>query len=93
MTPQEPKGEQASAGAGVEIAIRLLEHALVAYGSTSKEGKAINECLPKLAKAFSRSEDQALSIMPAELKTALMAPAGAPGPGGSTPAEAPPAAA
>lgn len=82
MTPQENKGEQASADAGVQVAIRMLEHSLVAHGSTSEKGKVLTRCLASLARAFGRDEDQAQSIMPAELKTALLAPAGEPGPGG-----------
>lgn len=91
MTPQEPKGEQVSADAGVQIAIRLLEHSLVAHGSTSDKGAVIAKVLPMLAKAFGKSEDQAQAIMPAELKSALMSPAGEAGAapsGGGAPAGA-----
>jgi len=80
MTPQEPKGEQASADAQVAVARRMLEHALVAHGSHTPKGKCINKVLGMLAKDFGQTEDQAEAIMPAELKTALMAPAGEPGP-------------
>jgi hypothetical protein len=93
MTPQEPKGEQASADAGVMIAIRLLERALVAHGSKSEKGQAIHGCIGKLTKAFSADEDQSLSIMPAEVKTALMAPSGEPGGGPQGAASQPDAAA
>jgi len=76
MTPQEPKGEQASADAGIMIAVRLLERAAVVHGSESSKGKAVREALHGLTKAYSLGEDQLLEIMPAEIKTALMAPAG-----------------
>jgi hypothetical protein len=79
MTPQKPKGEQASADSQVAVARRLLEHALVAHGSHTPKGQCINKILGMLAKDFGKTEDQAESIMPAELKTALMAPAGEPG--------------
>jgi len=79
MTPQEPKGEKASADAGVMIAIRLLERAVVAHGSETKKGQAIHKCIVGLVKEFGRDEDRSLEIMPAEVKTALMAPSGEPG--------------
>lgn len=81
MTPQQPKGEQASADAGVMIAIRLLERAVVAHGSESKKGRSISRAIQTLVHEFGREEDQSLEIMPAEVKTALMAPAGEPGGG------------
>jgi ATP-dependent Clp protease adapter protein ClpS len=83
MTPQEPKGEQASADAGVQVAIRMLEHSLVAHGATTDKGKALNRVIGILAKAFGKTEDEAQQIMPAELKSALMAPGGEPGPVGA----------
>lgn len=89
LTPEDNKGEKASAAAGVQIARRMLEHALVAFGSETPQGKACHECIGKLAKAFAMSEDQSESIMPAELKSALMAPSA----GGGGPAEGPPQAA
>jgi hypothetical protein len=76
MTPEEPKGEQASADAGVMVALRMLEHSLVAHGAASKKGKALTKAIHAIASEFGQSEDQSLQIMPAELKTALMAPAG-----------------
>jgi hypothetical protein len=76
MTPQQPKGEEASAHAKIQVAIRLLEEQLVALGSTSKSGKAVMKALHTLASEFGQSEDKAQAIMPAELKSALLAPAG-----------------
>jgi hypothetical protein len=94
-TPQEPKGEQATADAGVQVAIRLLERAMVAHGSGSDKGKSIQRALAAITKAFGATEDQAQEIMPAEVKTALMAPSGPPGGGpqsmaGGAPGAAPP---
>jgi hypothetical protein len=95
MTPQEPKGDQAAADAEIQVAIRMLEHALVAHGSGTPKGKAIMHALSGLAKAFGKDEEHAQEIMPAELQTALMAPGGggdsggAPAPGGA-PGGAPP---
>jgi hypothetical protein len=76
MTPQEPKGEQAQADAAVAVAIRILEHSLVAHGASSPKGKAIMHALGGLTKAFGQDEDKAREVMPAELQTALMAPGG-----------------
>jgi hypothetical protein len=89
MTPQQPKGEQATADAGIKVAVRLLERALVAHGSDSEKGGAILKSLSALGKAFGREEDQSLDIMPSEVKTALMAPAGEPSGGPQTPTESP----
>lgn len=91
MTPQEPKGEQASADAGVEVAMRMLEHSLVAHGSKSEKGRALLHMLSIGRKAF-KNDDNATAIMPAELKSALLAPAGEPGPaaGGAEQQGAPP---
>jgi hypothetical protein len=95
MTPQEPKGEQASTDAGVQVSIRMLERSLVAHGSTTEKGKAIQKALLALTKAFGHDEDKAQAIMPAEVKTALMGPGGEmgggapPAPGGAPPGGAP----
>jgi hypothetical protein len=83
MTPQDNKGEQASADAQVEVAIRFLEQALVAHGSGSPKGKELFKAIGSLRKAF-KFDDAANEVVPAELKTALMAPAGGAG-GGGTP--------
>jgi hypothetical protein len=58
------------------VALRMLEHSLVAHGSTSPKGKALSKAINSIASAFGKTEDESLQIMPAELKTALMAPAG-----------------
>ena len=79
MTPQEPKGEQASADAGVEVAIRMLEHSLVAHTSGTDKGKALMHAISSLRKAF--KTESGGQIMPAELKAALMQPAGDANPG------------
>lgn len=72
MTPQQAKGDQASADAGVQVALRLLERAMVAHGSDTPKGGAIMKCIHDLTKYFAHDEDRAQSIMPAELKSALM---------------------
>jgi hypothetical protein len=80
MTPQQPKGAQAGAASKVQVARRMLEQALIDFGSDSKEGGAILKAISGLAGAFKRSEDEDGQIMPAELKSALLqrGPSGAP---------------
>jgi len=80
-TPQQPKGEQAKADSQVMVALRILEHALVAHGSHTPKGGAIQKAIAMLTKQFGQSEDQAQEIMPNELKTALMDNQSAPGAG------------
>lgn len=89
LTPQKPKGQQAGAGAQVNVARKLLEQSLVAFGSDSEEGKAVLKAIHALAKGFARDEEQSQSLMPAELKSALLA-GGPQGPGPAPPQGAPP---
>ncbi len=100
LTPQKPKGQQAGASSQVNVARKLLEQALVAFGSDSEEGAAVLKAVHALAKGFARDEEQSQSLMPAELKSALLAGGGGPGgpppgapPGGPPPGGPPPMAA
>lgn len=95
LTPQKPKGQQAGASTQVNVARKLLEQSLVAFGSDSEEGKAVLKAIHALAKGFAREEEQSQSLMPAELKSALLAGPGAgPAPQGAAPPQgAPPMAA
>jgi len=79
-TPQQPKGDQASAASKIQIVRKMLEQALVSFGSDSKEGKAVMKALTSLTAAFSKSEESAGEIVPAEHKNALLqrGPSGAP---------------
>lgn len=89
LTPQQPKGEQASADASVQVALRMLEHSLAAHGSKTEKGQAIMKAIVALTKGFGHDEEKAQAIMPAEIKTALMAPGGG-AEGGGPPGGAPP---
>jgi hypothetical protein len=80
-TPQQPKGEQASADAGVQVALRLLERAMVAHGSGSPKGKALQKCIATITKEYGAEEEKSQSLMPNEVKTALMGPSGSAGGG------------
>jgi hypothetical protein len=90
-TPQQPKGDQASAASKVQVIRKLLEQALVAFGSDSKEGKACMKALTALTAAFSKSEESAGELVPAELKNALLqrGPSGAPSAAPPSPKPAP----
>lgn len=83
MAPQAPRGDQASADAKIQVALRILEDSLMAYRSTTPRGKSIMRALSALTREFGRDEDQAQRLVPAELKSALMdntAGAGSPPP-------------
>ena len=83
MSPQAPRGDEASADAKVQVAMRILEDALVKYRSNTEKGKAILKMITAGARTFGRGEDHAQQILPAELKSALLdnsAPPGAPPP-------------
>jgi hypothetical protein len=86
MAPQAPRGDQASADAKVQVALRILEDGLVAYRSGTSKGRAIMRALSALTREFGGDEDNAQRVMPAELKSALMdnqpAPPSAPPPAG-----------
>lgn len=98
-TPQQPKGEQASADASVQVALRMLERALVAHGAESEKGRAITRAIISITKAFGHDEDKAQSLLPAEVRSALLAPGGpmggpqTPNKTGAAPGGQPPAAA
>ena len=90
MAPQAPRGDQASADSKVQVALRIMEDALVAYRSSTSKGRAIMRALSALVKEFGGEEDNAQRVMPAELKSALMdnspgagAPPPPPGGGGA----------
>ena len=83
MAPQAPRGDQASADSKMQVALRIMEDALVAYRSSTTKGKAIMRAISALVKEFGGEEENAQRVMPAELKSALMD--NAPGPGAPPP--------
>ena len=87
LTPQKPKGQQAGAAAQVNVARKLLEQSLVSFGSDSEEGAAVLKAIHALAKGFAKDEESSQALMPAELKSALMAggPMQSPGPNAAPP--------
>ena len=67
----------------MQVALRIMEDALVAYRSSTTKGKAIMRAISALVKEFGGEEENAQRVMPAELKSALMD--NAPGPGAPPP--------
>lgn len=63
--PQKNEGLQEAARVNVHIAMNMLEQALPAFGSESKEGKAILKHLSGLSKDFGESD--AGDLVPAEV--------------------------
>jgi hypothetical protein len=86
MAPQKPNGAQEKAKVDCLLAVKMLERALPPYGSSSKEGKAILDCITKLGKVFGKEEGETSELMPTELKALLQ---GLSGPG-ATPKGGPP---
>ena len=85
MSPQKPEGQMAGARVQVLMAQKLLEQALVAFGSGEEEGSAILKAISSLVKKFGKNEDKSDEIMPSEAKQILKGIAGpgaAPAPGG-----------
>jgi hypothetical protein len=101
MTPQAPRGDEASADAKVQLAIRALEEAAFVYGADTAKGRHIYKVIGAIVKDHGRTEEHAQAITPAEMKSVMMAntppppsgpPPGAPGAPGEGPGNLPPGA-
>ena len=66
-TPQPNEGEKQGAMAQVQMATKILEQTLAAFGSGSDEGKAVLEALTKLNKSFGESSDKGRDLIPSEV--------------------------
>lgn len=64
--PQKKDGARETARVQVHIGMNMLEQALPAFGSESKEGKVLLATLSKLANAF--GDTNATDLIPAQLK-------------------------
>lgn len=64
-SPTNASGQQAVGHVGVQIAMKVLEHALPAFGSETKEGRAIIRTLNSLSKDFGKQDDS--DLVPAEI--------------------------
>jgi hypothetical protein len=65
--PQKKDGKEEKAALHVHIAMNMLEQALGAFGSESKQGKVILATLTKLGATF--GENDTSDLMPAEIKS------------------------
>ena len=88
-TPQPKEGVTQAAKVNVQMASKLLEQALSAFGSQTEEGKAILNSLRLLSKQFGEGSDKAKSLIPAELMQLMQEIPGA-GAGPAGPKGAPP---
>lgn len=85
MAPQAPRGDQASANAKIQVAIRTLEDAFGVYRSNTPQGRALMKAMSALTKEFGGEEEIAQRPMAAELKAALMDQSAGGGPPGAPP--------
>jgi len=91
MTPQPPDGQTANAKVDVLMGIKMLERGIPAFGSTSKEGRALMKAVLALTKEFGADEEKSEELMPAEIRQLLQGLAG-PGQPPTPPAGGPPGA-
>lgn len=66
-TPQPNEGDKQGAMAQVQMATKILEQTLGAFGSSSDEGKAVLDALTKLGKAFGASSEKGRDLIPSEI--------------------------
>jgi uncharacterized membrane protein YdfJ with MMPL/SSD domain len=66
-TPQDNAGDKQGAMAQVQMATKILEQTLAAFGSQSDEGKAVLDALKGLGKAFGETADKGRDLIPAEI--------------------------
>ena len=66
-TPQDNAGDKQGAMAQVQMATKILEQTLAAFGSSSDEGKAVLDALKGLGKAFGASAEKGKDLIPAEI--------------------------
>src|ERR1700691_5367880 len=71
MTPQQPKGQQASGKAKVMIAIHILKTSMVHLG-LGEDFQAVLDAVKTLTKKFGKTEEDSKQIMPAEIMQAMM---------------------
>jgi len=80
--PQPKAGLEQAARVNVEMAVRLLEQSMGAFGMDSEEKKQIMSAHSTLVKGFGQSREKASDLIPAELMQLMQAMPGAGGPGG-----------
>ena len=67
LTPEDKRGDQASAKVNVQMAMDLMQQALPVFGSDSEEGKKILQVLGSLARVFGETEAKTKELIPAEI--------------------------
>lgn len=66
-TPQSNEGDKQGAMAQVQMATKILEQTLAAFGSGSDEGKSVLGALTTLNKAFGASSEKGRDLIPSEI--------------------------
>lgn len=67
-TSQQPnEGEKMQAHAKVQMAMKLLEQSIMAFGSSSEEGKSVLRSLTALGHKFGKGEDKGSDLIPSEI--------------------------
>lgn len=94
-TPQDNAGEKHAAMSQVQMAVKLLEQTISAFGSDSDEGKTVLDVLKKISGTFGQSQDKGRALIPSEIMNLVSGmPQGAGGqpPGAGAPPGMPPGA-
>lgn len=100
MSPQAPLGDETQADAQVQVAVSILQRAYIKYPFKSSKARTLMKMLNDATKEWGREEESSQRILPAELKSAMLAdqstppPAAPPpsaggGPGGGGPGAGP----
>lgn len=66
-TPQPNEGEKQGAMAQVQMATKILEQTLAAFGSDTEEGMAVLDALRGLGKKFGASSEKGRDLIPSEI--------------------------
>ena len=91
--PQDNAGDKQGAMAQVQMAVKILEQTLIAFGSDTEEGRAVLSCLSTLGKKFGESKDHGRALIPSEimnLQASMPKGAGGMPPGGQAAQPQPP---
>ena len=94
-TPQDNAGEKHAAMSQVQMAVKLLEQTISAFGSDSDEGKTVLDVLKKISGTFGKSQDAGRALIPSEIMnmvSGMPQGAGGPPPGAGAPPGMPPGA-
>lgn len=79
-SPTEQEGLRAQALSGIQVAIKVLEAALLPLGTQSEEGKAVYSCINRLSKIAGPSGGPDMTQAEVKMLAAQTGPEGAGGP-------------